>query len=145
MYLSYIVTDIDSKLVENTEGWTTLRAYPMLSSLELFDPYEPVFKNIQELLITLGYQMVDNHVFINKHNPKMPKQIMFRYEELRDVVDLTAYTHLTERFTRLSRHTHLLVETIACKLLYDPSNKEFSEHEVKMMKEYFEKDPMLAP
>jgi len=144
MYLSYIVTDIDSKLEENTEGWSTIRAYPMLSSIEIFDPYVDLFKSIQDLLVALGYEMVDNHVFINKHNPKMPKQIMFRHERLNDVVNLNTHANISERFTRLSGHTHLLVDTIACRFTHNPSQEIFCERDIKILKEHFEKDPMLA-
>jgi hypothetical protein len=143
MYLSYIVTDIDTKLEGNTEGWSSLRTYPMLSSQELFDPYEPIFKSIQELLVALGYEVVDNHVFINKHNPKMPKQLMFRHEELNDVVELTKFNEITERFTRV-KYNDLLVECIACKFTHNPSGDGFSPEEIRAMKKHFERDPMLA-
>ena len=143
MYLSYIVTDIDTKLEGNTEGWPTLRTYPMISSQEIFDPYQPIFKSIQELLVALGYEMKDNHVFIQKHNSKMPTQIMFRHEELSDVVELTKFNEITERFTRV-KYNNLLVECIACKYTHNPKGEDVSPEEIEAWKKHFEKDPMLA-
>lgn len=143
MYLSYIVTDIDTKLEGNTEGWPSLRTYPMISLHELFDPHLSIFKSVQELLVALGYEMKDNHVFINKHNPKVPSQIMFRHEELADVVELTKFNEITERFTRV-KYNDLLVELIASKFIHNPDGDDFSPEDIETLKKHFEKDPMLA-
>lgn len=115
----------------------------MISSQEIFDPYQPIFKSIQELLVALGYEMKDNHVFINKENPKVPSRIVFRHEELADVVELTKFNQITERFTRV-KYNHLLVELIACKFTHNPDGDDFSPEEIEMCKKHFEKDPMLA-